>query len=331
MNTNLAKGKELLSRHSSLVTFVVLIFVLGVLTQGRVLSWDSIRSLLIAESSRAFAALGVGMIIITRGIDLSVGAVVSLSASVAASFAQDPGLATAIFPGISFPLFVPVLAGITVGALCGLFNGVLVAYGKLPAFIATLGTMVIARGLQLIYTRAAIVSSLTAPYRAIAQTTLGENIRFPILGIYMIVITGAVWILMRHTRQGSNFYAIGGNVNAARVSGINVEKNLVCVYLYAGILYGIAGVLISSRLALANALTASGMELDAIAAVTVGGISHSGGVGTVGGMIVGLFTMGLIRFGMSFMAINPHFQLLVQGIIIILAVYFDMKKNAKRL
>jgi len=294
-----------------------------------VFSWDSMRTLLTAEAVRAFAALGVGMIIITRGIDLSVGAVVGLTASVAASFAQEVDLATAIYPGVNFPLFIPVVAGISVGAMFGLFNGILVAYGKLPPFIATLGTMVIAQGAQLIYTQAAIVSSLTVPYRAIAQTSFGA-IRFPILGIYVIIVTTIVWVLMRHTRQGSNFYAIGGNIQAARVSGINVEKNLVCVYLYAGILYGIAGVLISSRLALANALTARGMELDAIAAVTVGGISHSGGVGTVGGMIIGLFTMGLIRFGMSFMAINPYFQNLVQGAIIIMAVYFDMKKHAKR-
>jgi methyl-galactoside transport system permease protein len=257
--------------------------------------------------------------------------VVCLTASVAASFAQDPGLAAAIYPGRSFPLFVPIMAGIITGGIFGLFNGVLVAYGKLPAFIATLGTMVIARGVQLIYTKAAIVSSLTTPYKAIAQTSVGPApIQFPILGIYVAVIVFVIWVLLRHTRQGSNFYAIGGNIQAARVSGINVERDLVCVYLYAGLLYGCAGVLLSSRLALANALTANGMELDAIAAVTVGGVSHSGGVGTVSGMVIGIFTMGLINYGMSFMAIDSYYQYLVKGAIIIIAVFFDMKKYAKR-
>ena len=326
---NTLKPKEILSQYTSLVTFVVLMLILAVLTQGRVLTWDTIRGLLVQESVRAFAALGVGMIIITKGIDLSVGAVVGLAASVAASFAQEPSHAAAIHPGISFPLIVPIFAGIAVGALCGLFNGTLVAYGKLPPFIATLGTMVIARGLQLIYTRAASVSALTPAYMSIAQRTFFP-FRFPVLAVYMLVVFFLVWVLMRHTRQGSHFYAIGGNVQAARVSGINVERNLVCVYLYAGILYGIAGILIASRVSLANAATASGMELEAIAAVTVGGISHSGGVGTVGGMIAGIFTMGLIRFGMNFMAISPHFQHLVQGAIIILAVFFDMKKYSKR-
>ena len=328
---NKIKTKEFLSKYTTFVTFVMLVFVLAILTQGRALTWDSIRTLIVAEAVRAFAALGVGMIIITRGIDLSIGYVVCLTASVAASFAQEPSLTTAIYPGVEFPLIVPILAGIIVGGIFGLFNGVLVAYGKLPPFIATLGTMVIARGIQLIYTKAAIVSSLTEPFRAIAQTSIGPaGFRFPLLGIYVIVITFIVWVLLRHTKQGSNFFAIGGNIQAARVSGINVERDLVCVYLYAGLLYGCAGVLLSSRLALANALTANGMELDAIAAVTVGGISHSGGIGTVSGMIVGIFTMGLINYGMSFMAIDSYYQHLVKGAIIIVAVFFDMKKYAKR-
>jgi methyl-galactoside transport system permease protein len=221
------------------------------------------------------------------------------------------------------------MMGIITGGLFGLFNGFLVAYGKLPPFIATLGTMVIARGIQLIYTKAAIVSSLTAPFKAISQTSI-SNLQIPLLGIYVVIITYIVWLFLKHTRQGTNFYAIGGNAQAARVSGIHVERDLVCVYLYAGLLYGCAGVLLASRLALANSLTANGMELDAIAAVTVGGVSHSGGVGTVSGMVLGIFTMGLINYGMSFMAIDSFYQYLVKGAIIIVAVFFDMKKYAKR-
>jgi methyl-galactoside transport system permease protein len=221
--------------------------------------------------------------------------------------------------------------GIAAGGLFGLFNGVLVAYGKLPPFIATLGTMSIARGIQLIYTKAAIVSSLTPQFKAIAQTSIGPSFfQIPLLGIYVLIIAIVIFVLLKHTKQGTNFYAIGGNSQAARVSGINVEKNLVSVYFYAGLLYGCAGVLLASRLALANALTANGMELDAIAAVTVGGVSQNGGVGTVSGMIIGIFTMGLINYGMSFLAIDSYFQYLVKCAIIIVAVFFDMKKYAKR-
>jgi methyl-galactoside transport system permease protein len=325
------KTKEFLSKYTTFVTFVILVFVLAVLTGGRALTWDSVKTLIIAEAVRALASLGVGMIIITKGIDLSIGYVVCLTASVAASFAQIPGYETAIYYGHSFPLVVPVLAGILAGGLFGLFNGVLVAYGKLPPFIATLGTMSIARGVQLLYTNAAIVSSLTPEFKTIAQKSFGPaSFQIPYLGVYVVIIAFIIWVLLRHTKQGTNFYAIGGNAQAARVSGINVERDLLCVYFYAGLLYGAAGVLLASRLALANALTANGMELDAIAAVTVGGVSQNGGVGTVGGMIIGIFTMGLINYGMSFLAINSFYQYLVKGAIIIIAVFFDMKKYAKR-
>ncbi|MDR1505947.1 MAG: ABC transporter permease [Treponema sp.] len=323
--------KEFLTKYTTFVTFVVLVFLLAILTRGQALSWASVKTLIIAEAVRAFASLGVGMIIITKGIDLSIGYVVCLCASVAASFAQVPTYESAIYFGHSFPLIVPIITGICAGGLLGLFNGVLVAYGKLPPFIATLGTMSIARGFQLIYTKAAVVGSLNSNFKSLAQNSIGPSFfSIPFLGIYVVLITIVVWVLLRHTKQGTNFYAIGGNAQAARVSGINVERNLLCVYSYAGLLYGMAGVLLAGRLGLANALTANGMELDAIAAVTVGGVSQNGGVGTVSGMIIGVFTMGLINYGMSFLSIDSYYQLLVKGGIIIAAVFFDMKKYARR-
>ena len=316
-----------LGKNTNLVTFVVLALVLGALTGGRAFGLDSIQNLLIAESVRAFAALGVGMIIITRGIDLSIGYVVCLVASVTASFAQTPDYAAALYPGKDFFLFAPILAGILTGALCGLVNGVLVAYGKLPAFIATLGTYSIARGLQLIYTKAAVVGSLKQRFKNISQGSLGP---VPYLAIYVAVAAFVVWVLLRHTKRGTNFYAIGGNPVAARVSGIDVERELVMVYLYAGVLYGIAGVLQAGRLGLANALTANGMELDAIAAVTIGGVSQAGGVGSMSGMLIGVLTLGIINYGMTYLGVDSYYQLLMKGVIIIVAVFLDMNKNARR-
>ncbi len=322
-----ATTRKFASKYTTWVTFVALVLLLSILTKGAALRWQSIRNLLIQESVRAFAALGVGMIIITRGIDLSIGYVVCLCSSIAASFAQNPNYSSAIYSGHSFPLIVPILAGIVAGGLFGLFNGWLVAYGKLPPFIATLGSMSIAKGLQLIYTKAAVVGSLNQNYKNISQGSIGP---LPNLIVYVIIAAVIVWVLLNHTRQGTSFYAIGGNAQAARVSGINVERELMMVYTYAGLLYGVAGVLLSSRLGLANALTANGMELDAIAAVTVGGVSQTGGVGSVGGMIIGVFTMGLINYGMTFLAIDSYYQQLVKGFIIIIAVFFDMKKYARR-
>ena len=315
------------SKHTNLVTFLVLAATLGIMTGGRSFAWASVRNLMIAESVRAFAALGVGMIIITRGIDLSIGYVVCLVASVAASFAQNPDYTAALYPGKDFPIYLPFVAGVFTGGLCGFMNGILIAYGKLPAFIATLGTMSIARGVQLIYTKAAVVGSVKDAFKLISQGSMGP---IPNLAIYVFIASILVWVLLRHTKRGTNFYAIGGNPIAARVSGINVERETVTVYTYAGIMYGIAGCLLAGRLGLANALTANGMELDAIAAVTVGGVSQTGGVGTVGGMIIGVLTLGIINYGMTYLGVDSYYQLLVKGMIIIVAVFFDMKKYARR-
>ena len=325
--SHLGNFKGYLSKYTNLVTFVVLALALAGLTDGASLSIDSIKNLAVAESVRAFAALGVGMIIITRGIDLSIGAVVCLVASVSASFAQSPDYASAIYPGVDFPLWLPIVAGIATGAAFGLFNGILVACAKLPPFIATLGSMSVAYGCQLIYTKANVVGSLKGPFKAIGQ---GTTASIPNLAIFAAIASLIVWFILRHTRQGTNMYAIGGNPVAARVSGINVTKELILVYLYGGILYGIAGVLLASRLGLSNALTGRGMELDAIAAVTIGGVSQSGGIGTMSGMILGVLTLGIINYGMTYLGVDSYFQLLIKGFIIIIAVYFDMKKYARR-
>lgn len=319
--------QDFASKNTNLITFVALVLVLSILTGGRSLQGDSIRNLLIAESVRAFAALGVGMIIISWGIDLSIGYVVCLTASVAASFAQTPGYSGALFPGVQFPFIVPIIAGITVGGLFGLFNGILVAYAKLPPFIATLGSLSLARGLQLIYTKAAVIGSLKQEFKNISQGNAGP---IPNLAIYVAVAVLIVWVILKHTKFGTNIYAVGGNAQAARVSGVNVETTLVKVYAFAGLMYGVAGVLQASRLGLANALTANGMELDAIAAVTVGGVSQTGGVGKVSGMIIGVLIMGIINYGMTYLNIDSYYQLLMKGSIIIGAVYFDMRKNARK-
>lgn len=327
LTINRSTIKEFGSKYTNYITFVFLFIVLGILTRGGSMQLTSLQNLVIAESVRAFAALGVGMIIITRGIDLSIGFMVCLTTSIAASFAQNPDYSSAMYPGVNFPLFLPILTAIAVGTLFGAFNGVLVAYAKLPPFIATLGTMSLARGIQLIYTQAKVVGSVKDNYKAIAQGFIGP---VPNLVIYVAVAAFIVWLILKHTRLGTNFYAIGGNPQAARVAGINVEANLVVVYALAGFLYGVAGVLQASRLGLANSLTGQGMELDAIAAVTVGGISQSGGVGTMGGMLVGVLTMGIINYGMTYLSIDSYYQLLVKGTIIIIAVYFDMRKNARK-
>ena len=321
------KIKNVMSKYTTYVIFVVLFVLLGFLTGFDSWKLPSLQNLVIAESIRAFAALGVGVIIITRGIDLSIGYAVCLTASMAASLSQSVTYEAAMYPGVDFPLFLPVLVAVLVGMLVGAINGSLVAYAKLPPFIATLGMMSLCRGAQLIYTNATVVGSVKNEYKAIAQGYIGP---FPLLMIYVAIAALLVWVILRHTRLGANLYAIGGNPQAARVAGIDVEKGLLFAYTFAGAMYGVAGALQTSRLGLANSLTAVGMEMDAIAAVTIGGVSQSGGVGTMGGMICGVLTMGIITYGMNFLNINPYFQYIVKGSIIIVAVFFDMRKHARK-
>lgn len=322
----LAKAKSIGDKYTNYLTFVVLAIVLGIMTRGQALRPDSIKNLLIAESVRAFAALGVGMIIITRGIDLSIGYMVCLTSSVAASFAQNPDYSAAMYPGAVFPLALPILAAVVVGMMVGAFNGVLVAYAHLHPFIATLGTLSLARGAQLIYTHAKVVGSVKDAYKRIAQGSVGP---VPNLVIFVAVAALVVWVILRHTRLGANLYAIGGNPQAARVAGINVERDLLFVYTFAGALYGIAGALMASRIGLANSLTANGMELDAIAAATIGGVSQTGGVGTMGGIMIGVLTFGIINYGMTYLGIDSYYQLIMKGAIIIVAVFFDMRKYSR--
>ena len=319
--------KRVLSKYTTYFIFLALLLLLGILTGFDAWRLASLQNLVIAESIRAFAALGVGVIIITRGIDLSIGYAVCLTASIAASLSQSVAYEAAMYPGVNFPLILPIVAAVAVGMLVGAVNGSLVAYAKLPPFIATLGVYSLCRGVQLIYTNATVVGSVKNEYKAIAQGFIGP---FPYLMIYVAIAAVIVWVILRHTRLGANLYAIGGNPQAARVAGINVEKDLLFAYTFAGALYGIAGALQTSRLGLANSLTAVGMELDAIAAVTIGGVSQSGGVGTVGGMLCGVLIMGIITYGMNFLNVNPYFQYLVKGAIIIVAVFFDMRKHTRK-
>lgn len=319
--------KSFASKYTNYLIFVVLFLALGILTGFSAWRIDSIQNLVIAESIRAFAALGVGIIIITRGIDLSIGYAVCLTASTAASLSQSVAYEAAMYPGVDFPIFLPILAALAVGMIVGLINGTLVAYAKLPPFIATLGVLSLCRGTQLIYTNATVVGSVKNEYKAIAQGFLGP---IPYLMIYVAIAAVIVWVILKHTRLGANLYAIGGNPQAARVAGINVEHGLLFAYTFAGAMYGIAGALQTARLGLANSLTAVGMELDAIAAVTIGGVSQTGGVGTMGGMICGVLIMGIITYGMNFLAVNSYYQYLVKGTIIIVAVFFDMRKHARK-
>ena len=279
--------------------------------------------MILQVSVTGLLAIGVTQVIITGGIDLSSGSVVALSAMVAASLAQESGYARAVFPSLTgMPALVPIAAGLGVGLVAGLINGALTAYGNIPAFIATLGMMVTARGLAQYYTHGQPVSMLSDQY-----TWIGSGSR----PVFIFVAVAIVfYIALRYTKYGKYTYAIGGNVQAARVSGINVGRHLVVVYAIAGLLSGLGGVITSARAASGQAGMGMSYELDAIAAAVIGGISLSGGVGRITGTVIGTLILGVMMSGFTFLGVDSYIQNIIKGVIIVAAVVVDQYRNRRR-
>ncbi|CAM5293731.1 ribose transport system permease protein [Aquamicrobium terrae] len=268
-------------------------------------------------------AVGVTQVIITGGIDLSSGSVVGATAMIAMSFAQVSTYPRAVFPELTdLPVIVPIAIGLGCGLLAGLVNGLLIAYTKIPPFIATLGMMVTARGIAKWYTKGQPVSFPTDSYAAIGAGMT------PVL--IFIAVAIAFQLILRYTVYGRRTYAIGSNEEAARVSGINVERHLILVYVIAGLLAGLAGVVLSAR-----GLTAqSGMgvmyELDAIAMAVIGGTSLAGGRGSVVGTTLGMLIFGVIISGFTFLRIDAYYQEMLKGGIIVGAVVLDVYRQRYR-
>jgi len=279
-------------------------------------------------------AIGVTMVIITTGIDLSSGSVVALAAVFAASLAQRVDWSGAKYPGLELPVIVPILVALVIGALCGFINGGLIARFKIPAFIATLGMMTVARGFALIYSDRP-VSGLTDTYNYIGQGEIFKVIPIPDqppLGlplpvIILVVVAVGAHIMLNNTRFGRHIYAIGGNEQAALISGLNVGRIKIGVYTIAGLLSGLAGLVLSSRIGSGQPGLAVGIELDAIAAAVIGGTSLSGGIGTIWGTIVGALIIGVLNNGLDLLNVSAYWQTIVKGSIIVVAVIIDERKN----
>ena len=268
-------------------------------------------------------AVGVNLVIITSGIDLSSGSVVAAAAVVSASLAQVSDFPRAIFPGLTdLPVIWPLLAGMTTGLLIGLLNGSLIAYTAIPPFIATLGTMVAARGFAKWFTGGMPVSMLTDQFAWIGS---GANPVFIFLTIALIF-----HVVLRYTRFGKFTYAIGANRQAALVSGINVNRHLIWIYTIAGLLSGIAGSVTAARAISGQSGMGVMYELDAIAAVVIGGTSLVGGLGRVTGTVIGVLILGVMMSGFTFIRIDAYYQEMVKGAIIVVAVIADQYRNKKR-
>jgi inositol transport system permease protein len=291
--------------------------------QSFLFNLDRLQIIILQMAVIGIIAVGVNLVIITSGIDLSSGSVVAASAVVAASLAQVSDFPRAVFPQLTdmAPIW-PILAGVAIGVVIGIINGALIAFTGIPPFIATLGTMVAARGFAKWFTGGMPVSMLTDDFAWIGS---GAN------PVFIFLIVAAIFhVVLRYTRFGKFTYAIGANRQAAVVSGINVQRHLIWVYAIAGLLSGIAGTVTAARAISGQSGMGVMYELDAIAAVVIGGTSLSGGIGRITGTVIGVLILGVMTSGFTFIRIDAYYQEMVKGAIIVAAVVADMYRQRKR-
>ena len=267
-------------------------------------------------SINAIIAVGMTFVIITAGIDLSVGSILAFSGVV---------LASALQAGCPIPL--ALLVGLAVGMACGLVNGVLISFGRIPPFISTLGMMSVARGSALLYTGGRPVSGFSESFRFLAT---GKILFIPTPVVIMIAVYLIAYFVLNRTKFGRYTYAIGGNEEAAILSGVNVKLHKAMVYGVCGMLSGLGAIILTARLNSAQPIAGMMYELDAIAATVIGGTSLMGGQGSVIGTLIGAFIMGVLRNGLNLLGVSSFFQQVVIGSVIIIAVLMDMALKKKR-
>ena len=294
----------------SLVIILVLFIVALAISSRSFLTISNLNVILIQVAANALLATGATFVILTGGIDLSVGSVVGLSGVVAALFAQDDGLLTCA---------EAVGLGVLAGAAIGAFNGALVAFAKVPPFVATLGNMTVASGLAFVFSDGQPISGLSDQFLGLSGTVHGVSI--PVM--VMVVVVAVSWTVLARTRFGMHVYAVGGNAHAARVAGVGLRGIRFLVYIIAGALAGLAGVLLAARATAGIANTGAGYELNAIAAAVIGGISLAGGRGSMIGTVFGFLIIGVLDNGLNIVNVSPFYQLIVKGLIIIGAVFVD--------
>lgn len=317
--------------------YVVLLVLLAIIIfqDPTFLSLMNLSNILTQSSVRIIIALGVAGLIVTQGTDLSAGRQVGLAAVVAATLLQSMENANKVFPGMdTLPIPVVILVVCVIGGLIGLVNGVIIAYLKVTPFITTLGTMIIVYGINSLYydfVGASPIAGFDAGFSAFTQGFLRfGDFKLSYITFYAIIAIVFVWILWNKTRFGKNIFAIGGNPEAAKVSGVNVPFNLILIYALSGVFYAFGGMLEAGRIGSATNNLGFMYELDAIAACVVGGVSFAGGVGTVAGVVTGVLIFTVINYGLTYIGVNPYWQYIIKGGIIIFAVALDSLKYSRK-
>jgi len=300
-------------REAGISIFILLLVFVVTLRAPSFLTADNFNDILLNISILTIVALAQTMVIITHGIDLSVSSMIGLVAMmVAFVFKQNPEM----------PVIFAVLLGMALGSVLGMFNGLIITRGNVPPIIATLGTLSIYRGLVFFYSQGTWINSFELP-KSFKMLSKGTPLGLPNMVIIAIFVALVVYYFLNHTRTGRDIYAVGTNPDAAPFAGIRKERIIFLVYVLSGLLAGLAAVLWASRFESAQTNTGSGFELQTVAASVVGGVSISGGVGTVPGVLLGALLLGIIQNSLTLIRISPFWQLAAQGLLILIAVISD--------
>lgn len=308
---------EWLKQQKALIALVVLIVVASLLND-QFFTTGNLMNILRQTSVNAIIAVGMTLVILTAGIDLSVGAILALTGALGASMVSA-----------ELPLIVALPLTLLLGGALGAMNGLLISKGKVQAFIATLVTMTAIRGLTMVYTEGRPISTgFTDTADNFAFIGTGWIAGVPVPVWLMLITFVLIWALLTHTRLGRYIYAIGGNESAARLSGINVDRVKIAVYALSGTMAALAGLIVTSRLSSAQPTAGTSYELDAIAAVVVGGASLAGGRGFIWGTLVGALIIGFLNNALNLLDVSSYYQMIAKAGVILLAVLADRKANA---
>jgi rhamnose transport system permease protein len=307
-------------REVGIIVFILVLVIAVTLREPSFLSINNLSDILMNISILVIVAMAQTMVILTKGIDLSVSSVIGLVAMmVAFTLRVNPEL----------PVLVAVLLGMTLGAMLGSFNGFVITVGNVPPIIATLGTLSIYRGLVFFYSQGTWINSFELP-QSIKILSKGRLLGLPNLVIFAILVAILTYIFLKFTRVGRNIYAVGSNPAASEFAGIRPQRIIFLVYVLSGLIAGLGAVLWLSRFESAQTNTALGFELQTVTAAVVGGVSTSGGVGTIPGVLLGALLLGVIQNSLTLIRISPFWQLAAQGLLIIVAVVSD-KLISKRI
>ena len=315
--------KNFLSNNAIIILIFILALFVGFVADN---FWKpaNFKNLVVNVSPRFIIACGVSGCLITKGTDLSAGRQVGLSACLAAMMLQSVDYAARALPWMpDLPWFVALLVVILIMAVFGAINGCVIAFLKVPPFIATLGMQTIVYGLCSVVTGNDPLGGFKSSYSQVALGSLGP---IPYLAIFAVAVGAYMLFLYNKTRHGKYMYAIGGNENAAQVAGVNVPATLIRIYVLASVLYAVAGFLVGAKAGGASTATGFGYELEAIAACTIGGVSTNGGVGKVGGILIGVMVFEVLKICLQFLRVDPAYTFIAQGLVIIVAVALDLRK-----